>query len=409
MYIKECRVCKSTDLHKFLDFGIQPAADAFLKKEQLNSDEPKFPLEVWFCKNCGHVQLGYIAPRKPLFESFTYLSSVSKTMRENFQDIANEAVSRFSLGKNSLVIDIGCNDGALLKSFRSLGARVLGIDPSPTVKFALADGIDVINDFFNENVAQDVLKKYGKVSCVTGTNVFAHIDDYDSFLKGLNTILEDDGVMIWEFPYLVDTLNKMEFDTMYHEHLSYFSFRALMTLFKRFDMELFDVKRNPIHGGSVRVFVKKSVGKWEVNHEIINNLLELERSLKLDILDTYLEFARKVKNVMKEFVTLLKRLQTEGKRIVGNGAPAKGNALLNFCNIGPETIDYLAEINPLKQGLYNPGMHIPVVPLEQMHKDNPDYMVILPWNIKDDIIKQEEEFTRRGGKFIIPIPFPTIM
>lgn len=409
MYIKECRVCKSIDLHKFLDFGIQPAADAFLKKEQLELKEPKYPLEVWFCKNCGHVQLGYIAPRKPLFESFTYLSSVSKTMRENFQNIADEAVSRFNLGTESLIVDIGCNDGALLKCFRELGTRVLGIDPSPTVKFAIAEGIDVIDDFFNEYVAQDVLKKYGKVSCVIGTNVFAHVDDYDSFLNGLNTILEDDGIMIWEFPYLVDTLNKMEFDTMYHEHLSYFSLKPLITLFKRFDMELFDVKRNPIHGGSIRIFVKRSIGKWKVNHDVINDLLELEKNMRLDSLDTYLEFAQNVEKVREDFIYLLKKLKSEGKKIVGNGAPAKGNALLNYCGIGPEIIDYLAEINPIKQGLYNPGMHIPVVSLEQMHKDNPDYMVILPWNIKDDIIKQEEEFKQRGGKFIIPIPSPTIM
>lgn len=409
MYIKDCRVCKSKDLHKFLDFGMQPAADAFLKKEQLELDEPKYPLEVWFCKNCGHVQLGYIAPRKPLFESFTYLSSVSKTMIENFQNIADEAVTMFKLGKNSLVIDIGCNDGALLKCFRTLGARVLGIDPSPTVKFAIADGIDIINDFFNEKVADNALKKYGKASVVTGTNVFAHIDDYDSFLEGLNIILEDDGAMIWEFPYLVDTINKLEFDTMYHEHLSYFSLKPLITLFKRFDMELFDVKRNPIHGGSIRIFVKKSVGRWEINRAMINELLSLEKSMGLDSLDTYLEFAEKVKKVKDDFVNLLKNLKSEGKRIVGNGAPAKGNALLNDCSIGPEMIDYLAEINPLKQGLYTPGMRIPVVSLEKLHQDNPEYMLILPWNIKDDIIKQEQEFKRRGGKFIIPIPSPIII
>ena len=408
MYITECRVCKSKDLHKFLDFGMQPAADSFLKKEQLTAMEPKYKMEVWFCSACGHAQLGYIASRKPLFASFTYLSSVSKTMRDNFQNIAEEAVRKFNLGKDSLAIDIGCNDGALLKSFRSFGTRVLGIDPSPTVKFAIADGIDVINDFFNEKMTDKVLK-YGKAGVVTGTNVFAHIDDYDTFLNGLNTILEDDGVMIWEFPYLVDTLNKMEFDTMYHEHLSYFSIKPLIALFKRFDMELFDVKKNPIHGGSIRIFVKRSVGKWKVNNTIIDELLNLEKSMKLDSLDTYMEFANRVNKVMEDFVNLLKKLKSEGKKIVGNGAPAKGNALLNFCNIGPDIIDYLAEINQLKHGLYNPGMHIPVVPLEQMHKDNPDYMVILPWNIKDDIIKQEQEFKERGGKFIIPIPSPTIL
>ena len=255
----------------------------------------------------------------------------------------------------------------------------------------------------------DILKKYGKVSCITGTNVFAHIDDYDSFLNGLNTVLEDDCVMIWEFPYLVDTLNKLEFDTMYHEHLSYFSLKSLIILFKRSDMELFDVKRNPIHGGSIRIFVKKSIGKWEINSNVINNLLELEKGMKLGSLDTYMEFAEKVENVREDFINLLKKLKAEGKRIVGNGAPAKGNALLNYCYIGPEIIDYLAEINPLKQGLFTPGMHIPVVPLEQMHEDNPDYMLILPWNFKDDIIKQEEEFKRGGGKFIIPIPSPTII
>ncbi|TAL48122.1 class I SAM-dependent methyltransferase [archaeon] len=408
MYIKNCRVCKGTDLHKFLDFGLQPAADAFVTKEQLNEEEPKFPLEVWFCKTCGHMQLGYIAAREPLYRSFRYLSSVSMTMKRNFENIASYIVTNFGLGKDSLVVDIGCNDGSLLRAFRALGTRVLGVDPSPTVEFAIADGIDVVKNFFSEDVGQMISEKYGKVSAVTGTNVFAHIEDYDTFLNGMNRMLTDDGILMFEFPYLVDTLKEFEFDTIYHEHLSYFSIRPLVVLFKRFNMEIFDVKRTPMHGGSIRIFVKKNIGKWKKTNAV-DELLKLEKEMKLDELETYVEFARNVNKVRENLVSLLTRLKSEGKRIVGNGAAAKGNALLNYCGIGKETIDYLAEMNKLKQGSYNPGMHIPVVSMEQMHADNPDYMIILPWNIKDDIMRQEQEFKKRGGKFIIPIPTPVIV
>jgi hypothetical protein len=408
MYIKECRICKSKDLYRFLDLGMHPPSDAFLKKEQLNLPEPKFPLDVFFCKNCGLVQLGFVVQPELMFnKDYVYITSVSKTHDKHFEQLAREAVERFN-PDGGLVIDIGGNDGTLLKHFKKFGCKVLNVDPSGVAQLAIKSGIDTFNDFFTEETARKILKERGKAKIITGTNVFAHIHDLDDVLRGVNLLLEDNGVFIIESPYLVDLIENIEFDTIYHEHLSYLAIRPLSVLFSRFKMKIFDVKRTSIHGGSIRVFVEKENGKWPVTNAA-KDLVELENRMKLDEIETYIEFAKKVEKLKKDLVMLLKELKAKGKMIIGNGAAAKGNTLLNYCQIGPEIIDYIVEINPIKQGLYTPGMHIPVVPLEKVEEDKPDYMLILPWNIKDDIMKQEERIRKWGGKFIIPVPKPVVV
>jgi SAM-dependent methyltransferase len=408
MRIKECRMCKSKNLYKFLDLGMHPPSDAFLKKEQLTLPEPKFPLDVFLCNNCGLVQLGFVVDPKLMFnKEYVYVTSVSKTHDKHFEQLAKEAVEKFD-PRDGLVIDIGGNDGTLLKHFKKFGCRVLNVDPSGVAQLAIKSGIDTINDFFTEKIALKILKEKGKARIITATNVFAHIHDLDDVLRGVNLLLEDDGIFIIESPYLVDLIENIEFDTIYHEHLSYLSIRPLSNFFARFNMRIFDVKRTPVHGGSIRVFVEKKNGKWSVTNAA-PELIELEKRMGLNKIETYREFANKVEKLKVDLVTLLKELKNDGKMIVGNGAAAKGNTLLNYCQIGPDIIDYIVEINPIKQGLYTPGMHIPVVPPERVNEDKPDYMLILPWNIKEDIMKQEQRVRRWGGKFIIPIPTPTIV
>ncbi len=403
----ECRMCKSKDLYKFLDLGEHPPSDAFLKKEQLGLPEPKFPLDVYFCKNCGLVQLGFVVQPELMFnKDYVYVTSVSKTHDKLFGQFAEEVVKRFNVS-GRLVVEMGSNDGTLLKHYKRLGCKVLGVDPSGAAQLAVKSGIDTINDFFTEAVALKILSEKGKASVITGTNVFAHIHDLDDVMRGASQLLEDDGVLIIESPYLVNLVENLEFDTIYHEHLSYLAVRPLSVLFERFGMEIMDVKRTMIHGGSIRVFVKKKKGKWPVS-PAAKELIELEKKMKLDAPETYKKFAKKVEHLRENLVGLLRKLKADGKKIVGNGAPAKGNTLLNYCKIGTDLVDYIVEINPIKQGLYTPGMHIPVLPLEKIPEDKPDYVLILPWNLKDDIMKQEQRIRKWGGKFIIPVPDPRV-
>lgn len=410
MQIKNCRICKSQDLHKFLVLGHHPPSDAFLKAEQLNLPETAYPLDVFFCKNCRLVQLGYLVQPEVLFSSdYPYTSSVSNTMPVHFVEFAKDAVETFGLDSNDLVIDIGSNDGTLLKGFKNLGVKTLGVEPVDKIaRIAESRGIETINAFWSEKIAKKISQDKGKAKVITGTNVFAHVNDLDEFLNGVKTLLDDNGVLILEFPYLVDLIDKIEFDTIYHEHLSYFAIWPLVILFKRFDLEILDVKQFPVHGGSIRVFIKKSSAKWSIT-DSVNNLINLENQMKLDDIETYKNFAEKVNRLRKDLVYLLRDLKDQGKKIVGYGAPAKGNTLLNYCKIGTDIIDYIVDKSSLKQGVYTPGAHIPVFPVEKLLEDKPDYVLILPWNFKDEIIKQQEKYKESGGKFIIPIPQPQII
>lgn len=283
----------------------------------------------------------------------------------------------------------------------------LGVDPSDIANVARDGGIETLNDYFSNDVAQKIKKGKGPAIVVIGTNVFAHVDNLYDFLNGVNTVLDNNGFLVLEFPYLIDLINKVEFDTIYHEHLSYFAIRPLTVLFEKFNMEIFDIQRLPVHGGSVRIFVKKLGSVHEVSDKI-KDLLSLEENEKFSSIDTYNTFANRVRQLKKDLTTLLKGLKSQGKRIVGDGAPAKGNTLLNYCQIGTDILDYIVEMSPLKQGLYTPGTHIPIFPIDRIYIDRPDFLLILPWNIKEDIMQQQVEFRQNGGKFIVPIPEPTI-
>lgn len=409
MKVTKCRICGNENLHDVLSLGIMPLANNFLKKEQLSSPEFVAPLGAIFCANCGLMQLSHVVSPNIMFGDYVYIPSTSKTLINHFAELANKTVEKFNLPEDSLVVDIGSNDGTLLKFFKTHKVKVLGIEPATNIaKLAEASGIETINDFFGQRTALKVVDDKGKAKVITGTNVFAHVNDLDDFLKGIDILLEDNGIFIIEVPYLPDLLEKIEFDTIYHEHLSYFSIKPLATLFKKFKMEIFDVERIGIHGGSIRVFVKKASAPGPVS-ESVTNLLALEQEHKLDSIETYLTFATEVASIKERLIELLKRLKSEGKRIVGYGAAAKGNILLNYCKIGTDILDYIVDNIPYKQGRYTPGMHIPVVPEERITQDRPDYALILAWNFAKEIMAKQQKYRELGGQFILPIPNPQII
>jgi len=371
------------------------------------SKEPFYPLDVYYCPKCGLVQLRDVVSPKILFKDYVYLTGMSQTMKQHFGQLAGEVVNNFNLSQDDLVIDIGSNDGTLLKGFKQLGIKTLGIEPATNIALvAEREGIETINDFFSLNVANNIIERKSHAKAIIGTNVFAHINDLDGILKAVNILLARDGIFVIEVPYLVDLLSKTEFDTIYHEHLSYFSLRPLVTLFKRFNMELFDVKRVPVHGGSIRCYVRRSPSKVENS---VYKLLVLEEDLRLNVFNAYLEFSAKVKNIKLQLTSLLKKSKENGSRIVGYGAAAKGNVLLNYCKIRTDILDYIVDNTPFKQGLYTPGMHIPVVPPDRLLRDEPDFVLLLAWNYLDEILKKEQKYRELGGKFIVPIPEPKII
>jgi SAM-dependent methyltransferase len=409
MQNKKCRMCKSNKLNLFLDLGYSSLSDGFLTKDDLNESETSYPLNVLICKNCGLCQLGYTVPPEKMFnKNYPYDSSTTSSGREHFRNMGISICNYFNLELNSLVVDVGSNTGVLLSSFKSKNMKVLGIEPSDNVaSIARKKGIETITAFFSKKIAEKILKKYGKVSVLTATNVFAHIDDLDDFMKGVKILLKSDGVLVIEAPYLVNLFDNLEYDTIYHEHLSYLSVKPLKQFCEKHKMDLFDVEIKKIHGGTLRYFIGRK-GKHEVSKNI-KKFLKLENTKKI-YLDKQLEqFAKNVKVHRSELLKLLFNLKKSGKTIVAISAPAKGNTLLNYCKIGTETIDYITEKNPMKIGKFTPGMHIPIYSDKKLMSDKPDYALVLAWNFADEIMKNNSSFKRNKGKFIIPLPFPKII
>lgn len=404
-----CRVCTKNLLKKVLTLGPTPLANAFLTEQQVNTGEKFYPLDVYFCTNCHFLQLGHVISPYILFQNYVYVSSTSKVFIRHFEQYAEEVYKRLKINIDSFVIDIGSNDGILLKPFKKLGAKVLGIEPAENIaKLARSEGIDTVSEYFSKKLAHSIVKKHGKADIITANNVFAHIDDLDEVIEGLKILLKDNGVFIMEAPYLIDFLQKRYFDLVYHEHLSYWSVDALITLFKRFNMTVFHVEKVAVHGGSIRVFVKKEEGQFSVDKSVKQFLLK-ENKMKLNDITTYLDYAQKVYENKVKLLLLLEKLKSKGKTIAAYGAPAKGNTLLNFFSIGTETLDFVVDDSKFKQGLFTPGKHIPVVPSEQIYQKKPDYMLILAWNFADSIMEMHKNYRKEIGKFIIPVPKPKII
>jgi SAM-dependent methyltransferase len=398
-----CLLCQSPSVEEFLDLGRTALANKFLAAEELSLPEPAYPLKVGFCHACGHVQLTDIVPPASMFEDYLYVSSASDTLKSHLYELSDIVVERRGLGAKDLVIDIGCNDGTLLSGFRRHGVRVLGVDPAANLAaLAKESGIDRYIGFFTAATAQEIVGRWGPASAITATNTFPHIPRLQDFITGIQTALAPGGVFVIEAHYLVDLLEQGAFDTVYHEHVSYWALGPMQRLFSRAGMEIMDVERLPIHHGQIRVFVQRK-GDKAVNPRVAE-LLELERSLRIHEFSTYQNFAEKTRQIKSDLHSKLRELRQQGKSIAGYGAPAKGSTLLSYLEIGPETLSYIADRSTLKQGRYTPGSHIPVVPAERLLEDQPDYCLLLAWNFVDEIIAQQAEYQRRGGKFILPVP-----
>ncbi len=406
--MSRCRICGSETLKKFLSLGPSPLANNFRTAQQLQQPEPYFPLDVWFCDRCWLVQLVDVVPPGTLFGEYAYLTGASQPMRLHFAGLAADLVQRFRLPRESLVVDIGSNDGIFLEQAQGHGLRGLGVEPAANVvAVAQERGVETLNAFFNMEVAKHIVREKGLAKVVVATNVFAHVHDLDGFVAAVVQLLAEDGVFVIEVPYVVDMLDRLEFDTIYHEHLSYFGMRPLTLLFDRFEMQVTHVSRLKVHGGSIRVYAQRP--RDPAPSPAVSELVAQETAQGLGALGTYAQFAQRVHALKNELVDLLHHLKARGARIVGYGAPAKGNTLLNFCKIGTEILDYVIDTTPIKHGRYTPGMHIPVFPEQRFHKESPDYALILAWNYADEILEKEKAFRQRGGKFIIPIPRPTLV
>jgi len=409
MDLKVCRICHGDGFQSYLNLGFTPPADSFIRAQGLQQPEVYYPLEVCLCLECGISQLGYTVPPDILYQhDYPYESSTTLAGRNHFFNFAASVVDRFKLGSGKLVVDIGSNVGVLLDGFKNDGCRVLGIDPSANIaEIAIGRGIETINDFISPQVASQVLERYGRASVITATNVFAHIDDLDSFMEAVNSLLDDTGVLIIEAPHFLKLVQNLEYDTIYHEHLLYISVRPLNRLFGRFGYEIFDVEEVGIHGGSIRIYVSR-IGRYQTT-VALSKLLEAEESDRIFDIERLNQFSDDVASHRFKLTTLLRSLKAEGNTLAGVSAPAKGMTLLNYCRIGPEMLDFVTEKSRLKIGKYTPGMHIPILPDAALAERCPDYALLLAWNFADEIMQNLKEYRDKGGKFIIPIPEPRIV
>ena len=398
-----CIVCDSRSVEEFLDLGEMPLANKFLSTEQLSVPEPTFPLRVGLCGECKHVQLLDGVPPAAMFEDYLYISSASDVLKAHLFDLSDVVTKRCALTAKDLVIDVGCNDGTLLSGFQRHGVKVLGVDPAKNlVDFTAQKGIDRYVGFFNSQSAKEIVAKYGPATVITATNTFPHIPALRDFAQGLQTALAPGGFFVVEAHSLFDMLDQVAFDTIYHEHISYWALAPMMRLFEEHGLEVISAERLPLHHGQLRVFVQRR-GEGKVQPSVAE-ILELEKKHGLDRKETYAAFARNVEKIKQDLTRTIRELREQGKQVVGYGAPAKGNTLLCYLQLGPDKIDYIADKSRLKQGLFTPGMHVPVVPPDRLLQDQPDYLLVLAWNFLDEIMKQQSEYRARGGRFVVPVP-----
>jgi len=403
MYIHQtnCRICKSENLTKFLDLGEQPLANSFLKKESDFALEKKYPLAVYFCNTCSLAQLLDVVSKEEMFSDYIYFTSGMPRISNHFKAYAEDVMNRF-LKPGDFVVEIASNDGILLKFFQDAGFQALGVDPAANVvKVADRLGVNTIVDFFSKKLAEKIVSDKGKAKAILANNVVAHINDLHDLAAGIKELLAKDGVFVLEAPYLIDMFDNLAYDTIYHEHVSFLAVRPLQKLFEQQDLEIFDVQIKNAQGRSLRVFVGHK-GAHSIDPSV-QKYVDLELSMGLDRVESYNVLAERAASQKERLLKMLKDLKQQGKKIAAYGAPAKGNTMLNYCQIGTDILDYALDNLPAKQNLFTPGMHIPTVDSAYAHSHLPDYFLMLAWNYADQILDSEKDFTAKGGKFIIPV------
>ena len=398
-----CRLCEGNNLDSVLDLTPTPLANEFVTSDLIKIDQPTFPLGLSLCEDCSHVQLKHVVNRNAMFTDYVYVSGTSKVFVEHFKNYAKQVLDTFKPEKHSLVIDIGSNDGTLLKFFRDAEYKVLGVDPAENIaKLANDSGIETLIDFFDSKLAEEIMIDRGRAEVILANNVFAHIDNLSDVTVGIRDLLTEDGIFIFVVSYLKDVVEKNLFDTIYHEHLSYHSLKPLTKFFHRHGMKIIDAREVASHGGSLRVTVQKASGKKDVR-DTVAELLHAESELGLHKRQSIVSLADKIDVLKNELSQLLEEIKSKGMTIAGYGAPAKATTLLYEFGLAPY-LEYIIDDSPLKQNLFTPGNHIPVFSYKKVVDHHPDFLIILAWNFAESIIRQNVSYLENGGHFIVPVP-----
>jgi 2-polyprenyl-3-methyl-5-hydroxy-6-metoxy-1,4-benzoquinol methylase len=401
----KCRFCKASLQHTFVDLGMSPLSNSYLKLDQLNKAEKFYPLHTYVCEQCLLVQLEEFESPDHIFNDYAYFSSYSDSWLSHSKKYVDLVIDRFSLNKSSLVIEIASNDGYLLQFFKEHNIPILGIEPAANVaQVAEYKGIPTLVKFFGVQTAQELFDIGKSSDLLLGNNVLAHVPDINDFVAGMKIILKPEGVLTMEFPHLWQLISQNQFDTIYHEHFSYLSFTTVEKIFACHGLTLFDVEELSTHGGSLRIYGMHEHNQKFIISDRVRLLKQKEHQAGLDKVNTYLQFSNQVMSTKRKLLSFLIELKNNGKTIVGYGAPAKGNTLLNYCGIRTDLLEYTCDRSPHKQGLFLPGTHIPIYSPDKITETKPDYVLILPWNLKDEIYSQLSYIREWGGKFIVPIP-----
>jgi hypothetical protein len=403
-------MCDSKLLTKTISLTPTPPGNDFLTKEELGRNEPVYPLELYFCENCYHLQLGHVVNPEILYQkNYTYVSATSTHFINHLRTYAQDMIDRFNLKRDDLVVDIGSNDGTCLRFFKDKGLRVVGVDPAKEIaNQATKSGINTVGDFFSYKLALALRKKYGPAKYITSHNACAHIDNLLDIVNGVKHWLDEDGIFVLEVGYLVDVYNNTWFDTIYHEHVDFHTVAPFEKLFNRVDMEVIRVERIEPQGGSIRVMVQKKGGKFNRDSSV-DELINIEQSLNLDKAETFLKFNKNITQVSEKLQKLVHNLKAQGKTIAGFGAPTKATTLMAHFNLDEKILDFIVDDNPLKQGLFSPTSHIPIFSADELYTLRPDYVIVLAWNFAEPIMKAHQKYRQEIGKFIIPMPSPRIV
>jgi hypothetical protein len=401
----QCRICGNELKQTFCDLGMSPMANAYLSDEHLNQPEVYYPLHTYVCSECLLVQLPVFESPEEIFGDYLYFSSYSQYWLDHARDYVYDAIARFEMTEHDQVIEIASNDGYLLRNFVSMGIPALGIEPAANVAaVAVEKGIPTRVGFFGTELAAQLVKEGTRADLLIGNNVFAHVPDLNDFVAGMATVLAQEGHITLEFPHLYQLIRCNQFDTIYHEHFSYFSLLTATTVLERHGLRVFDVEELPTHGGSLRVYACRSdATRYEVSQRVADVRL-CERAAGLDTMDGHTRYAMQVADVKQDLLEFLVHARRRGANVVGYGAPAKGNTLLNYCGVRTDLIEYTVDRNPHKQGRFLPGTHLPIFDPIHIRETRPDYVVILPWNLRQEIMRETAYIHEWGGKFVVPIP-----